>query len=116
MTDDELLRRLAWIEKADLMNRAGGALAPYWKHDAMGVHEPWNPLTRDAQAMALLRKYMTAPEHHWEWEMYQAPMKEGGYKFVVRIDGDTGERIVISESLNRAICLAIVEAHGGTER
>jgi len=103
MTDDELLRRLAWIEKADLMNRAGGALAPYWKHDAMGVHEPWNPLTRDAQAMALMKKYLLTVMWSGQWEVVHE-----GNNSVLSVGED--------ESLNRAICMAIVEAHGGTER
>ena len=108
MTDEEILERLAAIEKKQ-------RFMP-WKSvdlDSRTIYEGvngFNPLTDDAQAMALLRKYMTHPENHREWEMWHAPTADGTFKFCVYTRDAEGERTVIDSSLNRAICLAVIAA------
>jgi len=108
MTDDELLQRLAEIEGLSWMDSyESGDDAQFTFSVARGYYLPngvlFKPLTNDAQAMALLKKYLLTVLWSGQWEVVHE-----GNNSVLSVGED--------ESLNRAICMAIVEAHSGTER
>jgi len=99
MTDEEILKRLAEIEGYKLSeygfrySTAFNAIIHYQDDD----FSPWNPLHDDAQCLALVKKYRitllsSGPKY---------------YNAIVSVSSAWG----IDESLNRAVCLAIIEAH-----
>ena len=99
MTNEEILKRLAEIEGARLMN-AGSRLQRYWKYDKYGEDRPWNPLERWEDCGPLVEKYslmILAPINRDAWCVFPV---FGGHP-------------VRDEDLKRAICLAVIEANGG---
>ena len=103
MTDEEILKRLAEIEGYKLSeygfrySTAFNAIISYQDDD----FSPWNPLHDDAQCLALVKKYAIdltfSPSSNFRtcrWKATMFPISE-----------------VSDESLNRAVCMAIIEAH-----
>lgn len=83
LSDEEILRRVAEIE--GFVNGAE-------------VEWDWNPLTNDAQAMGLVKKYRCGVINPYEGKEEWSVLCESA-------------AWCADESLNRAICLAIIEAH-----
>lgn len=73
----------------------------------------WNPLERWEDCGPLVEKYATHPEHHNEWGFCQCLTTEGDYRWSVDFRGGDFAVSVMDPDLKRAICLAIIEAHGG---
>ncbi len=91
MTDDEILLELAKIEfglDSFLVKDA----SPETRQESY-----WNPLQSDAQAMALVKKYRMDVWYEYDRDKWAADASDTYYE--------------ANESLNRAICLAIIEAH-----
>jgi hypothetical protein len=105
MRDDEILMRLAEIEGLAWNRNTSRSLAK-----ATGAWRLWNPLTNDAQAMALMKKYKVGVVN------FESPTLI--YPLVTDRDHGWGAYCgtggsVYNDNLNRAICMAIVEAHSG---
>lgn len=97
MTNEELLRRVAEIEGCD---RERG----FWYHPEIDPGEPFDPLEDKGQSMELVEKYRmdVSCDEEERWYAF-VPRRYGTYP------GAT------DSSLNRAILLAIVAAHGGED-
>jgi len=119
MTDDELLQRLAEIEGVKWTDGyIGGEFPEFPYRVSAGYYMPgevrWRPLTDDAQAMALLKKYrvnIIGPSKNVDTGG-EIPLRAICAGPVGRATRYVDEHT----DLNRAICIAIVEAHSGTER
>jgi len=85
---NDLLKRLAEIEGWDKV--------PY------SLVSTWNPLTNDAQALGLVKKYLV--------DVYRLL---GGWEVLCDHESGDAERTVKAthKDLNTAICMAVVEAY-----
>lgn len=112
MTDEEILKRLAEIEGYKLSeygfrySTAFNAIIHYQDDD----FSPWNPLHDDAQCLALVKKYRVAVafyEGHGRLPAQWCAICRSEIQHTI----EEIEATNASPSLNRAVCLAIIEAH-----
>lgn len=98
MTDEEILKRLAEIEGWTACESISPDRIPYtrWRDldENTWIYESVNPLHNDAQCLALVKKYHLSLEYLKD---YDGAWLVGGIEY--------------DPSLNRAVCLAIIEAH-----
>jgi hypothetical protein len=95
MTDLEICKRIAEIDGVDCSD--DDLYFRYWKYQGAPV-EPYNPLTDDALNHQLMIKYKVDIMFNDEW---------------CGIYNDYNTKGVLFEDIspNKAICLAIIEAH-----
>lgn len=106
MTDEEILKRLAEIEGYKLSeygfrySTAFNAIIHYQDDD----FSPWNPLHDDAQCLALVKKHNISLEYLGD----TGYGRKNGLNWLAAAGGDADAQ---DETLNRSVCLAIIEAH-----
>lgn len=95
MQDEEILRRLAEIEGHERQEYDDPALGVDYIMEVDDGFECWNPLERDQDALGLVKKYEVLIEEC------------NGDGWHTMCDGEQR----CDPDLNKAICLAIIEAH-----
>ena len=103
MTDEEILRRLAEIEGIS-----------HWPGEAREVYAGgWNPLTNWSDLGALIERILSRDGPGWLEIAVGQQITTEGWKWSAEVDRsvDVPEICRIDDSLKRAICLAIIEAH-----
>jgi hypothetical protein len=116
MDDLSICKRIAEIDNisARMMKSAFGMSLVYMP-EGHGGYTPYNPLTDDALLWRLAKKYRVSITH---WEQWQREQCKSEYDVIAHIEMGSGIWCASSvyfregdESINKAICLAIIEAH-----
>ena len=112
LTDLEICKRIAEIEsyKTSVTDAKKGIWASIYKNDC---YDWFNPLTDDALCFQLTKKYRVSIDYFEDWQ------RQGEDKDVLaRLEIGLGIHALGTvdfckndDSLNKAICLAIIEAH-----
>ena len=106
MNDLDICKRIAEIN-GDNVLMMKSAMGSNWMiaGEGHGGYKPYNPLTDDALCFQLMVKYEMPPMKVYDSNLYDCVFSDHP------LDMISGAGIVSDESPNKAICLAIIEAH-----